>query len=133
MRFGAAVLLMLLSAAANADYRLELQGIGREDYYCSIRVSLHNESEENLTEINGYFYSFVGDENVGRSRGASFLNVPVGGSVEAAFLTPNAPCDEVTLYRFVVASCRFDLSFADRELCAKRIVPITPIGSAVAR
>lgn len=104
-----------------------------QDYYCSITVELTNETDAPLAEINGHFFSFVGEESVGRSRGASFLNVPAGTSAEASFLTPNAPCDDVTSYGFVIGACRFDTAFADRSECAQRIVPVPPISTVSAR
>lgn len=128
-----AAALVALSTPAVADYTLEIINTGLTDYYCSITVKLTNRSDKKLTEINGYFISFVGDQDVGRSRGASFLHVAAHQSDEAEFLTPNAPCDDVTRYRFVVGACRFETSFADRTACAPLIIPVAPIMEAVAR
>lgn len=123
----------MLAGPAAADYRMELSGLGMEDYYCRITVVLKNETDSPLAEVNGHFYSFVGDENVGRSRGASFLDTPAGGHVEASFLTPNAPCDEITGYQFMIGGCRLDGPFVDPGVCADRIVPIAPILQALPR
>ncbi|MEM7025349.1 MAG: hypothetical protein AAF637_22580 [Pseudomonadota bacterium] len=134
MRFAAVALAScVLAGPAVADYRMELSGTGMEDYYCRITVALRNETSSPLAEINGHFYSFVGEDNVGRSRGASFLNAAPGDRVEASFLTPNAPCDQVTGYQFVIGGCRLEGPFVDPGVCADRIVPIEPIVEAVPR
>ncbi len=74
---------------------------------------------------------------MGRSKGASFLNVAPGASVTAMFETPNAPCtaqaSEVTGYRFFVGACRIGQSFIDRDACAASIETVAPILSAAGR
>lgn len=71
---------LLLTGTALADYRMTLQETGMLDYYCSITVSLENLSDEPLAEINGHFFSYVGEEEVGRSRGALFLDMLPGAA-----------------------------------------------------
>ncbi len=112
---------VLLAPPALADYRLDLADTGKRDYYCTITVALTNESAEPLTEVNAHFLSFVGDRLVGRSKGASFLDVPAGGSTEAVFETPNAPCEDVTAYHMVIGACRIGLGFEEKSLCATRM------------
>ena len=80
--------------------------------------------------MNGHFFSFLGDEHVGRSKGASFLNLAPGDSAEAVFETPNAPCDDVTSYRFVIGACRIESSFIDKAECAGLIDSTDPISGA---
>lgn len=112
----------LWAGAAQADdYVLTLHETGLREYYCTMRVSLENRSEETLTEISGYFYSFIDGEQVGRSKGAWFMSVPPGGTAEAVFETPNAPCDRATRYDFVVGACRLGPRFEDKSLCTERI------------
>ena len=138
-RWLGAVLLNIafIGNAAAADYRLTLTEFGKRDYYCTITVTLENLSEQPLVEINGFFLSFVGDEEVGRSKGASFLDVAPGESTTAEFETPNAPCTDaasaVTGYRFFVGACRVGQSFMDRDACADRIESIAPILSTAGR
>ena len=119
-----------LATAAAADYTLTLQDTGMRSYYCTITVSLTNTTDAPLTEVNGHFFSFLGDEQVGRSKGASFLNLAPGDSAEAVFETPNAPCDDVTSYRFVIGACRIESSFIDKAECAGLIDPTDPISGA---
>jgi len=66
---------VLIATPAAAEYRLALMDVGKRDYYCTITVELTNEGNEGLTEINAFFLSFVGGVQVGRSKGASFVNV----------------------------------------------------------
>ncbi|QPH55634.1 hypothetical protein [Pontivivens ytuae] len=115
---------------AAADYRLTLTDTGLREYYCTITVTLTNETDAPLTEVNGFFLSFVEDEQVGRSKGSSFMNVPPGGAVSATFETPNAPCDEVTRYDFVIGACRLGSGFEDHSVCAGRMAMEPPFGSA---
>lgn len=129
--------LVSVTSAYAADYRMTLTDIGQRDYYCTITVELENLSGMPLDDINGYFLSYVGEEEVGRSKGASFLNVGPGGRVSAIFETPNAPCTadttDVTRYRFFVGACRISQSFVDRAACAAQIETIMPIASAAGR
>ena len=107
--------------AQAADYELSIVGTGLREYYCQIDVALQNNTDETLTEISGFFYSFVGQAEVGRSKGAWFMNVPAGGSAQATFETPNAPCDDVQSYQFIVGACLFGPTFENKSECAKRI------------
>ena len=129
--------ILMLGSAAAADYRLKLVDVGKRDYYCTITVELENLSEAPLADINGFFLSYVDQEEVGRSKGASFLNVEPGGTASAVFETPHAPCTseatDVTSYRFMVGACRIGQSFIDRSDCASRIETAGPIAHAVAR
>jgi len=126
--FGAAVLAGTLAGAAAAeDYRLKLAHTGLRDYYCQITVTLENASDAPLTEINGHFYSYVGSENVGRSKGAWFMNVAPGETAAATFETPNVPCDEVDRYEFVLGACRIGPQFEDKSACLKRLGVTAPI------
>lgn len=129
MRTLRATTLVLVGATAAdaADYALELQSTGLREYYCTITVTLENRTDAPLTEISGFFYSFRGDEQVGRSKGGWFMNVPAGGIAEATFETPNAPCEEVTRYDFVVGACRIGPDFEDKALCAERVLGVAPI------
>ena len=131
----AALCLVLPVAAAAEDYALSLEGKGLRDYYCQITVALENRTDAPLTEISGYFNSYVGDQKVGRSKGSWFLNVGPGARAEATFETPNAPCDAVEQYEFVVGACRIGTSFEDKARCAGlidgmgRISVVAPGGS----
>lgn len=117
-----AIPLSFTAAAALAqDYVLTITDTGLREYYCQITVELENKTDEQLTEISGYFYSYIGTEKVGRSKGAWFMNVPPGGTATATFETPNAPCDDVERHAFMVGACRFDAGFADKAECAARI------------
>lgn len=126
----AAIAATLTATDVAADYTLTLQDKGMRAYYCTITVSLENTTDAPLTEINGHFFSFLDDAQVGRSKGASFLNVAPGGQAEAVFETPNAPCDDVTAYHFVIGACRIESSFIDKADCAAMITPVGPITRA---
>ena len=110
-----------------SDYALSLEGTGLRDYYCQITVALENRTEAPLTEINGFFYAFVGEEKVGRSKGSGFLSVDPAARVEVTFETPNAPCDQIDRYEFVVGACRIGASFEDKAECAGRLEGARPI------
>lgn len=116
----AAFALFVPSVAMASDYLLSLEETGLREYYCQITVSLTNTSEDPLTEISGYFYSYVSDERVGRSKGSWFMNVQPGETAQAVFETPNAPCDEISRYDFVVGACRLGASFEDVSMCLGR-------------
>ena len=126
-----------VGAAYAADYRMTLTDIGKRDYYCTITVTLDNLSVVTLQDLNGFFLSYVGETESGRSKGASFLNVEPGGSATAVFETPNAPCSadttDVTSYRFFVGACRINNAFADQAQCAAAIEVTAPIADAQAR
>ena len=126
-----------VSAAAEGakDYVLSLEGSGLREYYCQITVALENRTDAPLTEISGHFYSYIGAEKVGRSKGAWFMGVAPGGRAEATFETPHAPCDGVERYEFVVGACRIGAGFEDQGYCAGliggsgRIMVAAPGGS----
>jgi len=112
---------------AFADYRLEFEGTSFRDYYCGVTLTMTNESDETLTEINGFVVSMIEGEQVARSRGMSFLNLAPGESASNLFEAPNAPCDEATEYVFVVGACRFGAGFSPQQDCADRIVGVAPV------
>lgn len=120
-------LFLLVAIPTQADYALEFEGTSFREYYCGVTLKLTNESDAPLTEINGFVASFIGDEQVGRSRGASFNNLSPGESASALFEAPNAPCDEATEYEFIVGACRIDASFSPKAECATRIRGIDPV------
>ena len=107
--------------ARAADFVLSLTDTGKREYYCQIMVTLENRSDAVLTEVSGHFFSYLGDAEVGRSKGAWFMNVPPGGRAEAVFETPNAPCDAVERYAFVIGACRLGPDFAPQSVCAERM------------
>lgn len=128
MHYGLATALLLVTAApAWAEYRLEFEGTSFREYYCGVTLKLTNESDAPLTEINGYVASRIGEEQVGRSRGASFVNLAPGESATALFEAPHAPCDEATQYEFIVGACRFGPSFSPQEECAALIRGVAPV------
>ncbi|MEJ6404817.1 hypothetical protein [Yoonia sp. 2307UL14-13] len=124
------------SGSAFGDYALDLIETGKRDYYCTITVALTNDSSEMLTEINAFFLNYVGAEEVGRSKGASFMNVAPGETVEATFETPNAPCSStetlVESYHMVIGACRLDSGFADKSFCLERMDLAPPFVGASA-
>ncbi|MEM6385486.1 MAG: hypothetical protein AAF718_04530 [Pseudomonadota bacterium] len=130
MRLTYAALIMAgLSAApaTAADYKMHVSDTGLREYYCQLMVTLENTGDAPLGEISGYFYAFIGTEKVGRSKGAWYLNVAPGMSAEATFETPNAPCDTIERYEFVVGACRLDAGFEEKSLCADRIEFAEPL------
>ncbi|MEM8949957.1 MAG: hypothetical protein AAGC99_11565 [Pseudomonadota bacterium] len=125
--------LYLADLAWAADYKMTLIETGKRDYYCTVTLQIENTSEEALADLNGHLISLVDADDVGRSKGGSFLNVTPGATASAEFETPNAPCDQITGYRFLVGACRVGTSFMDQGDCAERIETETPITEAVAR
>lgn len=131
----AAFCFALPATAAAEDYVLSLEGKGLREYYCLITVALENRTDAPLTEIAGYFYSYIGAEQVGRSKGSWFMGVAPGARAEATFETPNAPCDAVERYEFVIGACRIGADFEDKGHCAglmdgtDRITVVAPGGS----
>ena len=117
----AALFAVVPSAALAADYVLAIEDKGMREYYCTINVSLTNTTDQPLMEISGFFYSYVDDTQVGRSKGTWFMNVPAGEAATAVFETPNAPCDDVTRYDFIVGACRIDGGFEDVAVCRERL------------
>ncbi|MEL7524892.1 MAG: hypothetical protein AAFN16_03915 [Pseudomonadota bacterium] len=125
-----AVLLALSpSIASAAEFVLNLEGKGLREYYCTITVSLTNNSDAPLTEISGYFLSYVGEDRVGRSKGTWFMNVAPGEAQQKIFETPNAPCDDVTRYDFMIGACRLGTGFEDVSVCAERIELKSPLSA----
>ncbi|MEL7203908.1 MAG: hypothetical protein AAFX07_08485 [Pseudomonadota bacterium] len=118
---------LLTAPALAADYKMSVTDTGLREYYCQLTVTLENTDDAPLGEISGYFYAYIGDEKVGRSKGAWFLNVDSGDTAEATFETPNAPCDTIERYEFVVGACRFEAGFEDKALCAQRIDFTAPL------
>lgn len=116
-----------VAAPVFADYRLEFEGTSFREYYCGVTLTMTNESDETLTEINGFVASMVDGEQVARSRGMSFLNLAPGESASNLFEAPNAPCDEATEYVFIVGACRFGPGFSPQQECADRIVGVAPV------
>ncbi|MEL6642739.1 MAG: hypothetical protein AAFQ79_02290 [Pseudomonadota bacterium] len=116
-----------IATPALAEYRLEFQGTSFREYYCGVTLTMTNDGDETLTEINGFVASMIDGEQVARSRGMSFLNLAPGESEERVFEAPNAPCDEATEYVFIVGACRFGPSFAPQEDCAALIRGIAPV------
>ncbi|KIC44895.1 hypothetical protein [Tateyamaria sp. ANG-S1] len=136
MRLPLIALCSIVAAPAFADYSLELTEIGKRDYYCTITVALTNNSDTTLTEINAFFLNHIGEEQVGRSKGASFMNVAPGASASATFETPNAPCSatdtDVESYQMVIGACRIDNAFEDKTVCVDRMTLTDPFSSATA-
>lgn len=126
---GLTVVLALMAVPVAADYRLEITDTGKRDYYCTLTISLTNHTDAPLTEINAFFVNYIGNRQVGRSKGASFGNVPPGGSVSAVFETPNAPCDAVERYDMVIGACRLGMAFEDQAVCADRLTFAPPFGA----
>ncbi|MEM1129208.1 MAG: hypothetical protein AAGH83_01665 [Pseudomonadota bacterium] len=118
---------MMAAGQAGAQYVLTIEGTGLREYYCQIVVSLENQSDEPLTEISGFFYNYVGEDLVGRSKGTWFMGVEPGARAEATFETPNAPCDDVDRYEFILGACRIGAEFEDKNFCAGLISGDGPI------
>ncbi|MCR9121432.1 MAG: hypothetical protein NXH91_04105 [Phyllobacteriaceae bacterium] len=117
---------MLLAWPANAmddALTLALEETGQREYYCTATFALTQPDGVAYQDVNGFFYVFVGDEQVGRSKGASFGFGEGETSASATFETPNAPCADVDGYVFVVGACMQNGSFTDRNACAATIAP----------
>ncbi|MEO9576454.1 MAG: hypothetical protein ABJ263_04120 [Tateyamaria sp.] len=125
MFFRLIALSAVFASPAVADYHLSLTEIGKRDYYCTITVQLTNEGDQTLTEINAFFLNYIGTDQVGRSKGASFMNVAPGAQVSATFETPNAPCSDSTTdvqsYEMIIGACRIDSAFEDKSTCVDRM------------
>ncbi|MEL7164990.1 MAG: hypothetical protein AAGL96_05910 [Pseudomonadota bacterium] len=124
------------ASPAAAEYTLALQEIGKRDYYCTITVELTNSTDKPLTEINAFFLNYVGETEVGRSKGASFSNVAPGASATATFETPNAPCSatdtDVETYKMIIGACRIDVGFEDKAVCVDKMKLAPPFSAAAA-
>ncbi|MEM7721112.1 MAG: hypothetical protein AAF376_01950 [Pseudomonadota bacterium] len=121
---------LMLATPALAEYRLEFEGVSFREYYCGVTLTMTNDRDETLTEINGFVASVIDGEQVARSRGMSFLNLAPGQSESRLFEAPNAPCDEATEYVFIVGACRFGPSFSPQEECAALIRGVAPVAEA---
>ena len=127
--------------SSGAGMTLALTATGLRDYYCTVTLTLTLTLRGDeavavavaVAEVNGHLVSEVEGERVGRSRGASFLDLSPGGRAEAVFETPDAPCEAVTAYRFVVGACLGEAGFLDRDECAAAIVPEAPVVEVSAR
>ena len=86
MRLPLIAWLSICAGPVAAEYTLTLKDIGKRDYYCIITVELPNGTDEPLTEINAFFLNYVGETEVGRSKGASFANVAPGTSATATLM-----------------------------------------------
>ena len=111
------------SAMAAEPMTMELTDTGQREYYCTATFEMRGGDVVPYRDINGYFYVFVGDEQVGRSKGASFRFGDGQNAASATFETPNAPCPDVNGYEFVVGACMRGNSFIDRNECAAAIAP----------
>ncbi len=129
----AAIALGTVSGASAADFELSIVDTGTRDYYCTTTLMVSNATDGALDEINGHLVLMSGDDAVGQSKGGSLLNAQPGDSTTAIFDAPNAPCDSVNAYRFVVGICRVDGQFLNAEECAGRIAGIAPVSEVVSR
>lgn len=111
-----------VSTMAGEGMTLTLQDTGKREYYCQATFELAAPSEAMFRDVNGYFYVFVDEEQVGRSKGASFRFDEGENAASATFETPNAPCPDVNGYVFVVGACMQGNSFVDRNECAAAIL-----------
>ncbi|MEM8654335.1 MAG: hypothetical protein AAGF36_06280 [Pseudomonadota bacterium] len=136
MRLPLIACLVVCAGPVAADYTLSLKEIGKRDYYCTITVELINDTDQPLTEINAFFLNYVGDTEVGRSKGASFANVAPGASATATFETPNAPCSDtdtdVESYKMIIGACRIDIGFEDKSVCVDKMDLAPPFSAASA-
>ncbi len=123
-----------LDNAGAADFELSLTDTGKRDYYCTVTLTVTNTTDDVvLDEINGRLMLRIGEEQVARSKGASLLAAPPGGTASATFETPDAPCDDIDSYHFVVGICRIEGSFIGADECAPRISGIAPVSAIVSR
>jgi len=119
----ASMLLAWSTHAMDNALTLALEETGQREYYCTATFALTKPGGVPYQDINGFFYVLVGDEQVGRSKGASFGFGDDETSASATFETPNAPCADVDGYVFVVGACMQDGAFTDRNACAAAISP----------
>lgn len=120
-------------AWADSAFQVDAGHEGFREYYCVTLGSLTNTGAVPIREINGYFVIFQAGEEIGRSRGTSFLNVGPGETAEARFEAPNSPCDQADAYEFVVSACMRDQSFIDKAACASEIVGVGKVRSVSSR
>ena len=120
-------------AFAGQGLSMDLKDTGQREYYCTATFEMTLPSEAPYQDVNGYFYVFVDDEQVGRSKGSSFRFLDGATTASATFETPNAPCGDVNGYVFVVGACMQGNGFADRSECAASIMPSGPVREIKAR
>ncbi|MEM1046822.1 MAG: hypothetical protein AAGL24_11735 [Pseudomonadota bacterium] len=120
-------------AFAESAFQLALRDTGKREYYCTATFELTAQTVVPYRDVNGYFYVFVGDQQVGRSKGTSFNFAGGNTSAEATFETPNAPCPDVDGYVFVVGACLQESGFADQAECAAAIDATAPVREVRAR
>lgn len=118
---------------ADPAFQLSLRDTGKREYYCTATFELTAQADAPYRDVNGYFYVFVGDRQVGRSKGTSFSFAGGKTSAQATFETPNAPCADVDGYAFVVGACLEGSGFADRAACAASIDAAAPVREVRAR
>jgi len=135
LALGLAVALALPASIAHAepDLAFTLTETGQREYYCTATFELAAPGGAAFQDVNGFFYVFVGDEQVGRSKGSSFRFDDGQSAASATFETPNAPCGDVDGYVFVVGACMQDGSFIDRNECAAAIGADEPVTEVRAR
>ena len=120
-------------ARAEVDLAFTLTETGQREYYCTATFELAASEGLAFQDVNGFFYVFVGDEQVGRSKGASFRFDDGQNKASATFETPNAPCGDVDGFVFVVGACMQNSSFIDRNECAAAIRADDPVTEVRAR
>lgn len=116
------------AGAQAAEFELSLGEVGLREYYCTAEMTLTNRTDAPVLEVSGHFFLYVGEDQVGRSKGTWFMNLAPGESVTAVFETPNAPCEDVDRYAFVVGACRLEgPGFEPVTACATRIAGTAPV------
>lgn len=126
--FAAGTMVLVSSPAYAADFELALKATGKRDYYCTATLEVTNTtSDVVLDEINGRVMLRSKDAPVGRSKGASLLAIPPGAAATATYETPDAPCEAIDGYTFVISICRIGGRFVDAADCAARISVAAPI------
>ena len=120
-------------AMAEPSLTVDAEHAGFREYYCVTKGTITNTGDQTLREINGYFIIYENGVETARSRGASFMDVAPGATVEGLSDAPQAPCDTATSYAFVVNACMEGFSFIDRYACAAMISPTGRVESVSAR
>lgn len=98
-----------------------------EEYYCVTEGTITYSGAEPLREINGFFEIFKNGEQIGHSRGTSWLDLQPGDERSALFRAPNVPCDTADTYVFVVSACMQGTRFINKTDCAARITATEPV------
>lgn len=112
--------------AGEPSLELSLEGVGQRDYYCTALFALTSLDVPPVQDVNGYFEVYVNGERFGRSSGASFRFDEGETITSAVFETPNAPCEKIDGYVFVVGACIQGTTFIDRTACAASIRLVSP-------